>query len=123
MSQPTQPDSMTQVQVRQPRLVHVRTGTVVQIPQHRNVLLIGKPNDYLPPDIDVAGFPDADIVSRIHARLVVVDNQVAIEDMGSTNGTYVNGQRLRPGQRCPLRTGDWIALGKEDKVTFLLQQD
>lgn len=123
MSQPTQPDSVTQLQAHQPRLVHVRTGTVVQIPSHRNVLLVGKPNDHLPPDINVAGFPDADVVSRIHARLVVQGEQLAIEDMGSTNGTYVNGQRLRPGERCPLRGGDWIALGKEDKVTFLLQQD
>ncbi|MEN9207211.1 MAG: FHA domain-containing protein [Gloeomargarita sp. GMQP_bins_120] len=123
MSQPTQPDSLTPLQAHQLRLVHVRTGTVVPIPQHRNVLLVGKPNDHLPPDIDVAGFPDADIVSRIHARLIVQDNQVAIEDMGSTNGTYVNGQRLRVGQRCTLKAGDWIALGKEDKVTFLLQQD
>ncbi|MEN9234414.1 MAG: FHA domain-containing protein [Gloeomargarita sp. DG02_1_bins_92] len=123
MSQPTQPDSPTSVQVHRLRLVHVRTGTVVQIPCHQSVLLVGKPNDHLPPDINVAEFPDADIVSRIHARLVVQDEQVAIEDMGSTNGTYVNGQRLRPGERCPLHTGDWLALGKEDKVTFLLQQD
>ncbi|MEN9216260.1 MAG: FHA domain-containing protein [Gloeomargarita sp. HHBFW_bins_162] len=123
MSQPTQPDSVAKVQAHHPRLVHVRTGTVVHIPLHQNVLLVGKPNDHLPPDINVAGFPDADVVSRIHARLIVQGAQVAIEDMGSTNGTYINGQRLRPGERCPLHAGDWIALGKEDKVTFLLQQD
>ena len=44
-------------------------------------------------------------VSRRHARLEIVDNQLVLTDLGSTNGTYVNDVRvtrrvLAPGDRC-----------------------
>jgi hypothetical protein len=50
-------------------------------------------------------------VSRHHARLVrQPDGSVVLEDLGSTNGTYINGQRLL-GPR-PLRHGDQVGLGE-----------
>jgi pSer/pThr/pTyr-binding forkhead associated (FHA) protein len=51
-------------------------------------------------------------VSRIHATIRREKATVTIEDMGSANGTYVNGQQLIPGQRCVLRHGDEISLGQ-----------
>ena len=48
-------------------------------------------------------------VSRRHARLTY-DGEWKIEDTGSANGTYVNERRLEPGERCPIKTGDRIAL-------------
>jgi hypothetical protein len=48
-------------------------------------------------------------VSRLHLRLRVGASSVTIEDLGSTNGTYVNGQPLRGVQE--LRDGDEITLG------------
>lgn len=52
-------------------------------------------------------------VSRQHARFTCVDNAVYIEDLGSKNGTYVNGERLEPHQRRPLLAGQQIRLGSE----------
>jgi len=49
-------------------------------------------------------------VSRAHARIEVGDGGVAIVDLGSTNGTAINGHRLRSG-RAGLRAGDRIRLG------------
>lgn len=49
-----------------------------------------------------------DLVSRKHARLTIRGNQVTIEDLGSTNGTFVNGVRVKSAQ---LRTGDRILIG------------
>ncbi len=49
-------------------------------------------------------------VSRAHARIEVGDGGVAIVDLGSTNGTVINGHRLRSG-RAGLRAGDRIRLG------------
>ncbi|HYM92221.1 MAG TPA: FHA domain-containing protein [bacterium] len=49
-------------------------------------------------------------VSRSHARVEVGAWGVAIVDLGSTNGTEVNGHRLRDG-RAVLRGGDRIRLG------------
>ncbi len=75
-------------------------------------------------DADGGIFPDVDLdaddpeakVSRRHARIMRRNSQYYIEDLGSTNGTFVNrGRRLLPGDRHPLRDGDEIIVGK----TFL----
>jgi ABC-type multidrug transport system ATPase subunit/pSer/pThr/pTyr-binding forkhead associated (FHA) protein len=50
-------------------------------------------------------------VSRLHARLVRYPEGFAIEDHGSTNGTFVNGSRLYSGQPTALRIGDVIRIG------------
>jgi hypothetical protein len=75
-------------------------------------------------DADGGIFPDVDLdaddpeakVSRRHARITVRDGRYFLEDLGSTNGTFVNrGKRLLPGQLQPLQDGDEIIVGK----TFL----
>jgi hypothetical protein len=75
-------------------------------------------------DADGGIFPDVDLdsddpeakVSRRHARIMRRNAQYFIEDLGSTNGTFINrGRRLLPGDRQPLRDGDEIIVGK----TFL----
>jgi predicted component of type VI protein secretion system len=60
--------------------------------------------------------PDPEM-SRRHAVIRRLDGQVAIEDVGSTNGTYVNGQRI--AGVAPLREGDVVRLGN---TTLRLQQ-
>jgi hypothetical protein len=47
-------------------------------------------------------------VSRRHVRCTVVDDGVAFEDLGSSNGTYVNGERRAAGV---LRAGDLLEVG------------
>ena len=68
------------------------------------------------PDVDLdAHDPDAK-VSRRHARIIYRNNVYMIEDLGSTNGTFVNrGRRLLPGSPQVLSEGDEIIVGK----TFL----
>jgi hypothetical protein len=49
-------------------------------------------------------------VSQVHARAVERDGQLWIEDVGSTNGTFVNGERIeRPVK---LRKGDRVQIGE-----------
>jgi len=75
-------------------------------------------------DADGGVFPDVDLdaedpeakVSRRHARITFRDGKYFLEDLGSTNGTFVNrGRRLPPGQPQPLQDGDEIIVVK----TFL----
>jgi len=75
-------------------------------------------------DADGGIFPDVDLdtddpeakVSRRHARITLSNGQYFLEDLGSTNGTFINrGKRLLPGQRQALCDGDEIIVGK----TFL----
>jgi pSer/pThr/pTyr-binding forkhead associated (FHA) protein len=55
-------------------------------------------------------FKDAMTVSRTHARICLDGGVWRVEDMGSLNGTWVNGKRVEPGQSCPLAAGDILAL-------------
>jgi pSer/pThr/pTyr-binding forkhead associated (FHA) protein len=68
------------------------------------------------PDVDLDAYdPDAK-VSRRHARIIRSNGSYFIEDLGSTNGTYVNrGRRLLPGNSQSLKDGDEVIVGK----TFL----
>src|SRR5438046_5039932 len=54
---------------------------------------------------------DASTVSRRHARITVVSGTATIEDLDSTNGTYVNGTRISGPMR--LSPGDELSLGSE----------
>lgn len=111
----------TQLQQQVAKLIHVQSNTVCDLPSHLDVIHIGKPNEHIPPDIDVSGFSDAAIVSRVHADIRVEGDSYYIEDVGSANGTYINNLPLRPGDRHRLRPGDRVALGKGDKVSFIFQ--
>jgi hypothetical protein len=51
-------------------------------------------------------------VSRRHARLIAQDEFYLIEDLNSTNGTWVNQQRLPAGKQHGLQNGDLIQLGQ-----------
>jgi adenylate cyclase len=50
-------------------------------------------------------------VSRRHARLVLADDSLQIEDEGSTNGTSVNGHALTRRTRAAVRPGDRVRIG------------
>ncbi len=50
-------------------------------------------------------------VSRKHARLNFQGGKYVIEDLGSTNGTFVNGQRL--ASAVVLKSGDVVSLGEQ----------
>jgi pSer/pThr/pTyr-binding forkhead associated (FHA) protein len=52
-----------------------------------------------------------DSVSTAHARIRVERRRTWIEDLGSTNGTLVGGQRIAARERVTLATGDHVAIG------------
>jgi pSer/pThr/pTyr-binding forkhead associated (FHA) protein len=55
---------------------------------------------------------DAPLVSRVHCRLTAHSStRLEVQDLGSTNGTYVNGQRI---MRTELKPGDKLAVGRAE---------
>ena len=53
---------------------------------------------------------DAALVSRVHCRFSLNDvNQLELEDLGSTNGTFVNGKKV---MRATLTNGDTLTVGR-----------
>lgn len=62
---------------------------------------------------------DNPAVSRIHATIYMEGNMYYIEDNHATNGTFVNGTRMKPNTKVALKNNDCIALGNE-KFMFAL---
>jgi hypothetical protein len=88
-------------------------------PERRIVLqgdttLIGRGNrkQGVEPEIDLGIHPADRGVSTQHAVLRIHDSVLTITDLGSTNGTYLNGDnRLAEGEETPLADGDRIHVG------------
>src|SRR5688500_9121776 len=49
-----------------------------------------------------------DMVSRKHAKISTIGGQIVIQDLGSTNGTFVNGEKIK---KVRLKEGDRILIG------------
>lgn len=78
-----------------------QTGTL--IPLNREKFLIGR-------EEDCQLRPNSDLVSRHHCVIAVDDFTVRIRDLGSTNGTFVNDQRITT--QVVLKQGDLVRIGK-----------
>ena len=77
--------------------------------------------DVMMPDIDLTPYQAyASGVSRLHAVVKRDGNRVLVMDLGSSNGTYLNGRRLNPHVEEPLNHGDIVAVGKL-KIQILLR--
>lgn len=55
---------------------------------------------------------DDPFASSVHARIFPRGQFMYVEDMGSTNGTYLNGRRLRSAER--LKVGDMVRIGETE---------
>ncbi len=80
-------------------------------------LIIGRSTkgSVLSPDIDLTNKQASDLgVSRLHLsiRFDAEHNAVLVADLGSANGSYINGQRMMPKEVRVLRHGDELRLGK-----------
>jgi len=97
------------------------TGNV-EVPAGTSLLLGRDPAESLV----AAAFAQFDNVSRRHATVTVDDaGHATIRDEHSTNGTYVNGDRVLPGTAVRLADGDTVRLGADVTADVLLprQQD
>ncbi|MHB8507199.1 MAG: EAL domain-containing protein [Candidatus Dormibacteria bacterium] len=63
------------------------------------------------PDINLLPFDGDRVVSRRHAEVQVASSGVALRDLGSTNGTFVQGERLVPNVDRALRDGEEVRFG------------
>lgn len=108
---------------KQPKLLHLQTNAIFSLANNLTPICLGKPNEHTPPDVDLSGLPDSDIISRVHARIIVQEGNYYLEDAGSSNGTYLNNKPIKANKLRALKPGDKISLGKGDLVTFLFQLD
>ena len=98
------------------------TGQVLPLSE-RNEFTLGRISEGQPimPDIDLSPYQAyASGVSRLHAVIKRDIGRVLLMDLGSSNGTYINGRRLNPNEETLLGNGDVVALGKL-KIQVLLK--
>jgi len=90
-----------------------------EYPLYDGANLIGRGDDR-PVDIDLRDQEPRERVwaSRHHAVVTLEAGTLTVEDLNSTNGTYVNRHRLLPGSKRPLKADDVIQIGTTQlKVT------
>lgn len=59
-------------------------------------------------------------VSRRHCKLLISDEQVAVIDLGSSNGTYLNDEKITPKVEIPIPPGSELSIGP---ARFVVQYD
>jgi pSer/pThr/pTyr-binding forkhead associated (FHA) protein len=72
------------------------------------------------PDIDLTpygGYEEG--VSRLHAIIKITPDQISITDLGSANGTWVNGKKTTAHYPYPLINGDILTLGKFQFISLI----
>ena len=103
-----------------PHLVVTGTGATLLLPQQDKVL-VGRADPHVtpPPDVDL-GPHGGDLagVSRHHARLLHRPEGWLLEDLHSTNGTFLNSVPVLPEQPVRVRSGDVIRYGQLTLVFY-----
>lgn len=97
----------------QPKLVVLRGLKInTEYPLYEGHNFVGR-TDEKPVDVDLEDQepPDRIWSSRQHALITFEDNALTIEDLNSSNGTFVNRTRVYPGQKRPLSVGDVVQIG------------
>jgi hypothetical protein len=96
-------------------VIFVNKGQEIVLPLKRDIVIgrLSKAPGTETADVDLTAFGGvAQGVSRLHAKLSVVDDMIYVTDLGSSNGTTLNGRRLAPHVQRLLRSGDELRLGQ-----------
>lgn len=90
----------------------------INFPLSRPCNSIGRrsPADGVYPDVDLTDFDHDSYISRRHAQIVREGGVYYFEELGSSNGSYLNGEFMVKGTRGVLKDGDIIKLGKTEVV-------
>ncbi len=101
----------------------VDSGQIIPL-ENRAEFTLGRSAEGQPilPDIDLAPFRAYEMgVSRLHASIRMEGQQVVAMDLGSVNGSRLNGQKIPSHKPCVINHGDILTLGKL-KLQILLRR-
>ncbi len=87
------------------------SGTEFPLRYDDNLIGRASPSEGISPMVDLTSADISGSVSRRHARIGKDDSSIYVEDLGSSNGTRLNGQALRAGMQAPLNDGDEVIFG------------
>lgn len=89
-----------------------------EFPMNKDEITLGRrsPADGIFPDVDLTDVDVESYISRRHGRIVNQDGRFLYEDIGSSNGSFVNGTKLQPNVQAELHDGDRLRLGKTEMI-------
>lgn len=92
-----------------------------EFPMEKDTILMGRrsPVDGIFPEVDLTDHDTDSYISRRHGRITKQETGWVFEDLGSSNGSWVNGAKLQPHIQQPLKEGDSLRLGKTEMVVRL----
>jgi hypothetical protein len=96
------------------KLIDAASSSEIALPQ-RAEITVGRPDPVtgLAPDVDLSTLDTMRSVSRRHAKLFRQENDFFVcEEVGTANGTFVNQDRIKTGDRVPLKDGDQVSFGR-----------
>ena len=98
---------------------------VIEVPE-QNEFTIGRfvEGQVITPDVDLNNYEAYDMgISRLHAtiRIKVEKNKIFVVDLGSANGSSVNGYEIPANSEVPLNHGDVLSLGKFNMKVIMPQ--
>jgi pSer/pThr/pTyr-binding forkhead associated (FHA) protein len=101
-----------------PRLIHT-SGR--EFPLEKDTILLGRrsPVDGIFPEVDLTDYDTDSYISRRHGRITRQASGYVYEDLGSSNGSWVNGTKLQAHIQQPLAEGNSLRLGKTEMVVRL----
>jgi len=110
------------------RFVEKTTGQFIFVPLKNEdtfSLVVGRKSQDFSPDLDLSVFPQSSTVSRRHALFTVdwSSKSFTIQDLGSTNGTYLNGVKLEPGKEYKVFPGDTIGFSKKLNLVLEVKEE
>lgn len=113
----------TTVELSKAALICQDTNTRYEIPADQTVINIGRVNEQFSIHIDLTHITHANLISRIHASIRWEQNRYYLEDVGSSNGTWLNGKPIKPGTRFrqEIHDRDTIAFGRSQTVKFTVE--
>jgi len=92
----------------------IESGQIIPLTE-REEFTIGRSAEAQPilPDLDLSSHRAYEYgVSRLHASMKITGTQIVVTDLGSVNGTRINGQKIPSHKPSPLNHGDILTLGK-----------
>jgi pSer/pThr/pTyr-binding forkhead associated (FHA) protein len=87
-------------------------------PLNKASMFVGRRTSQYTPDIEL----DSEVVSRRHVEIVERDRKYLLRDLGSTNGTMLDDDRIMPGKLYELKHNSRIGLGLEDDSAHIVLQ-
>lgn len=102
----------------------VRTGQILPL-LGREEFTIGRVSQgqTIFPDVDLTPYEAySQGVSRLHATIIIDDDEISVKDLGSSNGTRINNEKIPPHKHITISHGDVITLGRF-KIQALIHQE